>query len=38
MGIQNGSKDKDTVLRQYKFDQEEEILVGIETKTKKRQK
>lgn len=31
-------KDKDTLLRQYKFDQEEEILVGIETKTKKRQK
>lgn len=28
-------KDKDTPLRQYKFDQEEEILVGIETKTKK---
>lgn len=31
-------KDKDTLLRQYKFDQEEEILVGIETKTKKGEK
>lgn len=31
-------KDKDTLLRQYKFDQEEEILVGVETKTKKGQK
>ena len=31
-------KDKDTLLRQYKFDQEEEILVGIDTKTKKVEK
>ena len=30
--------DKDTVLKRYKFDQEEEILVGIETKTKKGKK